>query len=142
KFINTRRTPLQQFTAKYQDQISGVLNGFDRLVFRGSLRRLNYGRWDQSLSAMVARGMEQYLWQNQILFKDYAEHVKGVSERLKRASLRPFEEQKLTVMFLRSPSVDKEALARKIAVRKRSALGPYARSAPWSRVRRLNTVGH
>ena len=124
KFINTRRTPLQQFTAKYQDQISGVLNGFDRLVFRGSLRRLNYGRWDQSLSAMVARGMEQYLWQNQILFKDYAEHVKGVSERLKRASLRPFEEQKLTVMFLRSPSVDKEALARKIAVEKKISSGP------------------
>jgi hypothetical protein len=92
-----KENALQQFTAKYQDQISGVLNGFDRLVFRGSLRRLNYGQWDQNLGAMVAHGMEQYLWQNQILFKDYAEHVKGASERLKRASLQPFEEQKLPV---------------------------------------------
>ena len=115
---------MQQFIAKYHDQISGELNGFDRLVFRGSLRRLNYGGWDPSLSAMVARGMEQCLWQNKILFKDYSEHVKGVSERLKKASLRPFEEQKLTVMFLRSPSVDKDALARRIAVEKKISSGP------------------
>ena len=27
---------------KYRDQISGTLSGFDRLVFRGTLRRLNY----------------------------------------------------------------------------------------------------
>ena len=114
-----KENALQQFNAKYQDQISGVLNGFDRLVLRGSLRRLNYGQWDQELSAMVARGMEAYLWQNQILFKDYAEYVKGASERLKRTSLQPFEEQKLPVMFLRSPSVDKEALARRMAVEKK-----------------------
>jgi hypothetical protein len=118
-----KENALQQFTAKYQDQISGVLNGFDRLVFRGSLRRLNYGQWDQNLGAMVAHGMEQYLWQNQILFKDYAEYVKGASERLKRASLQPFEEQKLPVVFLRSPSVDKEALARRMAVEKKIGSG-------------------
>ena len=32
---------MQQFIEKYADQTLGVLNGFDRLVFRGSLRRLN-----------------------------------------------------------------------------------------------------
>ncbi len=53
---------------KYKDEIAGVVSGFDRLVFRGSLRRLNYGFWDRQLSAMVARGMEEYLWQNRILF--------------------------------------------------------------------------
>jgi hypothetical protein len=34
---------MQEFIKKYRDQINGVLSGFDRLVFRGSLRRLNYG---------------------------------------------------------------------------------------------------
>ena len=100
-----------------------MLNGFDRLVARGSLRRLNYGMWDQSLSATVARGMEQYLGQIKILFKDYAEQVKGVSEQLKRASLRPFEEQKLPVLFLRSPSVGKEELARRMAPEKKISRG-------------------
>ena len=34
---------MQQFIDKYAGQIQGVLTGFDRLVFRGLLRRLNYG---------------------------------------------------------------------------------------------------
>jgi hypothetical protein len=38
----------------------------------------------------VAKGMEEYLWQNRILFKDYQDHVKRVSEHLKKASLEPF----------------------------------------------------
>jgi hypothetical protein len=52
---------MQQFIEKYRDQIMGVLSGFDRLVFRGSLRRLNYGWWDAAWNAFVAAGMEQYL---------------------------------------------------------------------------------
>ena len=32
---------MKQFIEKYKGQLEGVLTGFDRLVFRGSLRRLN-----------------------------------------------------------------------------------------------------
>src|ERR1700680_1227313 len=115
---------MQQLTEKYRDQITGMLSGFDRLVFRGSLRRLNYGYWDRGMGVVVAVGMEQYLWQNQILFKDYAQHVKRVSERLKQASLKPYREQDLPVIFLRSPQVDKEKLARQIATEKKIKSGP------------------
>ena len=106
---------MQQFSEKYHDQIMGVVTGFDRLVFRGSLRRLNYGWWDKQLKAMVASGMEQYLWHNKILFKDYQQHVKRASERWKKESLKPFEKQGLPVVFLRSACVDKEELARRVA---------------------------
>jgi hypothetical protein len=106
---------MQQFIEKFQEQISGVLSGFDRLVFRGSLRRLNAGRWDPRLQAVVATGMEEYLWQNHIWFKDYAAHVKTVSERLKKASLEPFRQQGLPILFLRSPAADKDQLARRLA---------------------------
>jgi len=106
---------MEQFIAKYRDQIQGVLSGFDRLIFRGSLRRLNYGHWDRNLEARVAEGMEQYLWTNKILFKDYAQQVKRVSERVKEASLEAFHRQGLPVLFLRSPETDKEALARRLA---------------------------
>ena len=51
--------------------------------------------------------MEEYLWQNKILFKDYQDHVKRVSEGLKKASLEPFEKQKIRVIFLRDPAADK-----------------------------------
>jgi len=109
---------MQQFISRYEGHIQGVVSGFDRLIFRGSLRRLNYGHWDRGLGAMVGVGMEQYLWQNRILFKHYADHVKQVSERVKKAFLKPIEEQKLPVVFLRSSQVDKDQLARRLAVEK------------------------
>jgi len=115
---------MERFIEKYRDQIMGILSGFDRLVFRGSLRRLNYGHWDRALGALVARGMEEYLWQNKILFKHYAEHVKHVSERLKQATLKRYRERNLPVIFLRSSQVDKEKLARRVAEEKKIRSGP------------------
>lgn len=107
---------MQQFIDKYNDQIAGVVSGFDRLVFRGSLRRLNYGYWDQALQAVVAKGMEEYLWQNGILFKQYQDHVKQVSEQLKRHTVEPLKKQGVPVVFLRDPQANKDALARKLAL--------------------------
>ena len=52
---------MHEFIAKYQDQISGVLIGFDRLVFRGHLRALSF-----------PGGMNQYL-----ASKDSAEAVRS-----------------------------------------------------------------
>jgi hypothetical protein len=48
-----------------------VLSGFDRLVFRGLLRKIAY-----------AFGMEGYLWANQALLKDFGAHVNEVSGRV------------------------------------------------------------
>jgi hypothetical protein len=66
---------MQQFIEKYRERINGALSGFDRLVFRGSLRRLNYGYYEPGLKAMVAKGMEEYLWQNKILFNSRATRI-------------------------------------------------------------------
>ena len=33
---------MQQFIAKFEKDIQGVLSGFDRVLFRGSLRRLTH----------------------------------------------------------------------------------------------------
>jgi hypothetical protein len=106
---------MQQFIDKYAEQIQGVVSGFDRLVFRGSLRALNYSYWDPNLQAPVAVGMEQYLWHNRILFKDYLDHAKRVSQQLKRESGRTFEQQGRAVLYLRDAGVDKDKLARQIA---------------------------
>jgi len=114
---------MQEFIKKYRDQINGALSGFDRLVFRGSLRRLNYGYWDQELQSLVAQGMEQYLWQNHVLFKDYLDHVKRVSQKVKQASIKPFESQGLPVQFLRDPSAHKDEIARAIATKRRVESG-------------------
>ena len=66
---------MQEFIAKYESQIAGVLNGFDRLVFRGSLRKISYV-W----------GMQGYLWAQQVLLKDFGQHVQQITERVKQAA--------------------------------------------------------
>ena len=55
---------MNEFIAKYQQHISGVLCGFDRLVFHGNLRAL-----------CGKPGMESYLATNRVLYKDLGKHV-------------------------------------------------------------------
>ena len=51
---------MDEFIAKYQEQISGVLTGFDRLVFRGHLRALSYpGGMNQYLASTLAKARAQ-----------------------------------------------------------------------------------
>src|SRR5207249_7135206 len=98
---------MQEFIAKHRDEIAGVLSGFDRLVFRGTLRSLSH-----------VNGMDTYLAMNKVLRKDFGRHVQQVSERLKQASLAEAIKLGRPVQYLTSPQVDKEAWARKIATQK------------------------
>ena len=95
---------MQQFIAKHQDQISGVLSGFDRLVFRGALRSIAH-----------AAGMNQYLCGNDILLKNFGSHVEHVSQRLKTASLAEASAVGRPVRYLASPALSKEDIARRIS---------------------------
>jgi hypothetical protein len=114
---------MQEFINKFREHINGTLSGFDRLVFRGSLRRLHYGFWHPGLQSMVVEGMEQYLGSNHILYKDYLDHVKRVSQQVKQASVKPFKDQGLPIEFLRDPTADKEAIARAIAAERKVESG-------------------
>ena len=62
---------MQQFIEKYREEILGSLSGFDRLVFRAAPRRLQQSYWDVNRQIRVAQGMQEYLLQNQIHFKDF-----------------------------------------------------------------------
>ena len=94
---------MQQFIAKFEKDIQGVMSGFDRVLFRGSLRRLTH-----------SLGMKWYLAQNDILCKQYEDHVKATSQRVKHAALAPFQQQGLPVKHVFG-SDDKEKLARAFA---------------------------
>jgi hypothetical protein len=95
---------MNQFIARFQDQIQGTLSGFDRVVLRGSLRRLTH-----------SQGMKMYLIRNQILCKEYLDHVRQVSQDLKEASLAPFRQRQLPIVHVSSPKADKEQIARGLA---------------------------
>src|SRR6266571_15733 len=83
-----------------------VLAGFDRLVFRGTLRRIVYDA-----------GMKSYLWQNQVLLKDFGKHVERTSQQLKAASLTAAQQAGRPVRYLTSSQVSKEQIAREIAAK-------------------------
>ena len=95
---------MHEFIAKHGNKITGTLSGFDRLVFRGTLRSIAHGE-----------GMKRYLWANQILLKDFGSHVERVSRRLKAASLAEAEALGRPVKYLTSSQVNKEEMARGIA---------------------------
>ncbi len=94
---------MQQFIAKFNDQIQGVMSGLDRVLFRGSLRRLTH-----------SLGMKWYLSENNILCKKYEDHVKDISQKVKKAALEPFQRQKLLVKHVYGRD-DKEQIARAFA---------------------------
>jgi hypothetical protein len=56
--ITKERNAMQQFIAKFEKDIQGVMSGFDRVLFRGSLRRLTH-----------SKGMKWYLAENNILLQ-------------------------------------------------------------------------
>lgn len=94
---------MHEFIAKHRDKITGTLSGFDRLVFRGTLRTICF-----------PDGMWHYLHANDVLFKDFGSHVEHVSERLKDASLREARELGRPRTYLNSSRVSKEEIARQI----------------------------
>src|ERR1035441_7030981 len=104
---------MPEFTAKYADKIQGVLSGFDRLVLRGSLRKISY-----------PFGMEGYLFANKVLLKEFGAHVNEISGRVKDGALRCMLEAGRPVQYLASSKDDKEALARSIARKDRITQGP------------------
>jgi hypothetical protein len=99
---------MKEFIAKHRDEIAGVLSGFDRLIFRGTLRSLAY-----------VAGMQTYLTMNKVLLKDFGRHAQHISERLKDASLAGARALGRPVQYLASGRVKKEEVARGIAAREK-----------------------
>ncbi|HEY1208490.1 MAG TPA: hypothetical protein VGE85_03915 [Terracidiphilus sp.] len=95
---------MQQFIAKFKDQIEGSLCGFDRLVLSGTLRRLSH-----------ARGMDTYLCLNHVALKDFGKHAERTTQKLKEAVLKRVEGLGRPTRHLPSSRTNKEEVARQIA---------------------------
>ena len=103
---------MNDFTARYQDQLSGALSGFDRLVFRGTL-------WRDQIT-----GMKGYLWAHGLGAKDWGSHAQQISQRLKEASLAPLRAAGRPVYYLNSGKEDKQQIALQIAAQDGIVEGP------------------
>lgn len=97
---------MYEFIARHHDHLTGTLSGFDRLVFRGTLRKIAH-----------VGGFKGYLWGNDLLLKDFGAHALAVSQQLKAASLADAHRVGRPVQYVASSGTSKEDLARAIAVR-------------------------
>jgi hypothetical protein len=92
------------FVQRHVEKVTGVLHGFDRLRFRGTLRQLAYGG-----------GMMEFLWQAKVLLKDFGTYVTGVTKQIKAAVEQTAEQAGRPTKYLTCSSTNKEAVARQIA---------------------------
>ncbi len=95
---------MKAFVSKHAGEVIGVVSGFDRLVFRGTLRLLAHHL-----------GMQQYLWAMQVLLKDFANHAEAVTRQLREASEAHGHSTGRPIHFMPSSASSKEERARTIA---------------------------
>lgn len=94
---------MQQFIQRHADLIIGNLNGYDRIVFRGTLRRIAW-----------ADGMKSYLDHNHVLLKDFGAHALAVSKRIREASEQAARASGRPIEYLPSSRTNKEACAQRL----------------------------
>ena len=95
---------MERFLKRHQHRLIGVISGFDRMLFRGTL-----------LSIIHTQGMAMYLSSQGILLKNFGAFAKTVSrkivwfaEEMARKSKRPY-------VYLQSSAISKEDCATRIA---------------------------
>jgi len=97
---------VHRFLQRHASKVIGVLSGFDRLVFRGTLRKIAY-----------SSGLKHFLDRKHVLLMDFPEFAQAATARLKEASCRQAVETDRPVEYLPSSRTSKEGIARKIAER-------------------------
>ncbi|MBC8423785.1 hypothetical protein H8E07_06640 [bacterium] len=94
---------MKTFVARFRSMITGVLSGFDRLVFRGTL-----------LPLYRPGGMFFFLEDAGVRLLDFKKYVQDTSEQVKDAALREARDGGRPTRYLRSSGTDKKELARKL----------------------------
>lgn len=97
---------MERFIERHQGQIVGVLSGFDRLLFRGSLRSISY-----------VKGMDAFLASQDVLYKDFGRFARRLSTRLCQHAEKIAHERGRPMQYVAAPSASKEEIALKIAKR-------------------------
>ena len=86
----------ESFLAKHGAHLTGVLCGFDRLLFQANIRVL-----------FNPKSMEDYLLVCKVLFKDFKTFAQGWTDRIKSLAFQAAERAGRPVKYLQDPSVSK-----------------------------------
>lgn len=96
---------METFIQKFAAKVTGTLDGFDRVIFKGHLRPLSF-----------PQGMERLLARHGLLIKDFARFVETHSDRLVQHAKDMAANHKRPYQYL-PRKIRKDDLARRIAER-------------------------
>src|SRR6516165_150247 len=94
---------MERFLEQHGDRVVGALSGFDRILFRGTLRSICY-----------SKGMDRFLGAHRILYRDFATFSEDVTGRIIDHARRLANSKRRPYVYLQSSDVDKEALVNRI----------------------------
>jgi hypothetical protein len=97
---------MERFLKRHESHIEGTIAGFDRILFRGSLRALEY-----------TKGLEAYLSRQSILHKDFKEFAEQITQGIAERAEEIAEKAGRPLIYLPSASERKEDRARQIAAK-------------------------
>jgi len=97
---------MDAFIQRHQQDVIGVLRGFDRMRFRGTLRSISY-----------SEGVDRFLGAVGVRYKDFKGFALGLSERLTKHAEQVATEAGRPFEYRASSSEDKQAAAELIAKR-------------------------
>jgi hypothetical protein len=94
---------VERFVKRHEDRIAGIISGFDRVLFRGTLRSISH-----------VRGMNIFLASQHVLYKDFGAFVHRLTSQIKAHAENIALKHGRPLQYLTSSKIRKEDLARKI----------------------------
>lgn len=97
---------MERFLERHRDRITGVLSGFDRIRFQGTLKMISH-----------RKGLDIFLYRHGVAFKDFGAFAERLSDRIKEHAQALAHRLGRPYLYLESPRISKEDLARRIMER-------------------------
>lgn len=94
---------MELFLHHHKSDVIGVLEGLDRVMFKGTLR-----------SVCHDCGLDRFLGANRILYKDFARFAQGLSNQLRRQAEAVARQAGRPYLYLNSSALRKDALVRQM----------------------------
>ena len=95
---------MNSFIQQNQKKVTGILSGFDRLIFKGSLRYLQH-----------TPGMMDFLYSKEILLKDFGPFADKLTKEIREASKIEAKTQGRPIKYISSSTEKKHLIAKEIA---------------------------
>jgi hypothetical protein len=94
---------MKRFLERHRDRITGTLEGFDRVLFRGTLRSIAH-----------VTGLQVFLYSERVLMKDFGSYALRLSQRVVEHAKQQANELGRPYIYLPSSKDSKEELALEI----------------------------